>query len=126
MGDAAAALPDLERVVGKEPDYDFQRAAGLLAHAYALTARRKKRGVIPQGDGHFDFVGDLLEFRRSAASQKRNAKRASGRRRFSIKALDAGISPARSGRGSGGQGDAETGEGVREQQRWSCADTLQA
>ena len=27
LGDAAAALPDLERAVGKEPDYDFQRAA---------------------------------------------------------------------------------------------------
>src|ERR1700744_6240938 len=30
LGDAAAALPDLERVVSKEPDYDFQRAQGLL------------------------------------------------------------------------------------------------
>src|ERR1700730_6904158 len=29
MGDFAAAVPDLERVVGKESDYDFQRAAGL-------------------------------------------------------------------------------------------------
>ncbi len=42
LGDAAAALPDLERVVSKEPDYDFQRAAGLLAHAYAQTGQREK------------------------------------------------------------------------------------
>jgi hypothetical protein len=42
LGDAAAALPDLERVVGKEPDYDFQRAGGLLAHAYALTGQKEK------------------------------------------------------------------------------------
>src|SRR5260370_28556836 len=42
LGDAAAALPDLERVLAKEPDYDFQRAAGLLAHAYAQTGRKEK------------------------------------------------------------------------------------
>lgn len=42
LGDAAAALPDLERVVNKEADYDFQRAAGLLAHAYALTGQKEK------------------------------------------------------------------------------------
>jgi hypothetical protein len=42
MGDFAAAVPDLERVVGKEPDYDFQRARGLLAHAYAKTGQSDK------------------------------------------------------------------------------------
>jgi hypothetical protein len=42
LGDAVAALPDLERVVMKEPDYDFRRAAGLLAHAYALTGQKEK------------------------------------------------------------------------------------
>lgn len=42
MGDFAAAVPDLERVTGKVPDYDFQRAAGLLAHAYAKTGQREK------------------------------------------------------------------------------------
>jgi hypothetical protein len=42
LGDAAAALPDLERVVGKDADYDFRRAAGLLAHAYALTGQKEK------------------------------------------------------------------------------------
>ena len=39
LGDAAAAAADLERVMAKEPKYDFHRAAGLLAHAYALAGR---------------------------------------------------------------------------------------
>ena len=42
MGDFAAAVPDLERIVSKESDYDFQRAAGLLAHAYAQTGQKEK------------------------------------------------------------------------------------
>jgi hypothetical protein len=42
MGDFAAAVPDLERVVAKESDYDFQRAVGLLAHAYAQTGQKEK------------------------------------------------------------------------------------
>ena len=46
LGDTAAALPDLEKVVGKEPGYDFHRAAGLLAHAYALTGQPEKAGPL--------------------------------------------------------------------------------
>src|SRR6202044_1655943 len=42
LGDAAAALPDLERVVSKDPEYDFHRAAGLLARAYARTGQKEK------------------------------------------------------------------------------------
>lgn len=42
MGDYAAALPDLERVVNKDPKYDFHRAKGLLAHAYANTGNVDK------------------------------------------------------------------------------------
>src|SRR5271154_4500296 len=42
MGDAAAALPDLERTVAKDPGYDFYRAGGLLAHAYALTGDKQR------------------------------------------------------------------------------------
>ena len=42
MGDFAAAVPDLERVVAKQPEYDFQRAAGLLAHAYAQIGEKEK------------------------------------------------------------------------------------
>ncbi|MGA3008185.1 MAG: hypothetical protein ABSE59_09870, partial [Opitutaceae bacterium] len=42
LGDVAAALPDLERVVAKDPAYDFRRAPALLAHAYAQTGQKEK------------------------------------------------------------------------------------
>ena len=42
LGDFAAAVPDLERVVAKDRKYDFQRAAALLAHAYANTGQPEK------------------------------------------------------------------------------------
>ncbi len=42
LGDATAALADLEPVVAREPDHDFQRAAGLLAQAYASTGQRDR------------------------------------------------------------------------------------
>jgi hypothetical protein len=48
MGDFAAALPDFERVVSKDPKYDFQRAAGLLAHTYANTGHPDKADAIFQ------------------------------------------------------------------------------
>jgi hypothetical protein len=42
MGDATAAIPDLEKVYAKEPGYDFHRAGGLLAHAYARTGQKER------------------------------------------------------------------------------------
>ena len=42
LGDAAAALPALERTVNEDPDHDFYRAMGLLAHAYAQTGQKEK------------------------------------------------------------------------------------
>ena len=42
LGDAAGALPDLERVVEKDSDFDFRRAAALLAHAYSLTGQKQR------------------------------------------------------------------------------------
>src|SRR5437879_11861045 len=39
MGDFAAAVPDLERVVSKDGKYDFHRAKGSLAHTYAHTGK---------------------------------------------------------------------------------------
>lgn len=46
LRDFPAALQDLERVVSKDRKYDFQRAAGLLAHAYANTAQPEKADVL--------------------------------------------------------------------------------
>jgi len=42
MGDFAAAIPDLERVVRGDPSYDFHQAMGLLAHAYAQSGQFEK------------------------------------------------------------------------------------
>ena len=42
LADFAAAVPDLERVVAADPSYDFYRAKGLLAHAYAKTGHSDK------------------------------------------------------------------------------------
>jgi hypothetical protein len=42
LGDFPAAASDLEAVVTKDHDYDFHRAAGLLAHAYANTGQKPK------------------------------------------------------------------------------------
>jgi hypothetical protein len=41
LGDPAAAIPDLEKVQSIEPRHDYNRAAGLLANAYALTGRNE-------------------------------------------------------------------------------------
>ncbi len=42
LGDFAAAVPDLEHAVISDPDYDFHRAKGLLAWAYAQTGQNEK------------------------------------------------------------------------------------
>ena len=42
LGDAPATVADFERVVSTDPKYDFHRAIGLLAHAYALTDQPAK------------------------------------------------------------------------------------
>jgi hypothetical protein len=39
LHDYAAAIPDLEHVVAKDPKFDYHRAAGLLADAYARSGR---------------------------------------------------------------------------------------
>lgn len=46
MGDFLATLPDLERVVSQDPQYDFHRAAGLLAHVYANTGQAEKADAL--------------------------------------------------------------------------------
>jgi hypothetical protein len=46
LGDFSAALPDLERVVTKDPKYDFYRASGLLAHTYANTGQADKADAL--------------------------------------------------------------------------------
>ncbi|MGA3088360.1 MAG: tetratricopeptide repeat protein [Terriglobales bacterium] len=75
LGDAAAAIPDLERVVGKEPDYDFQRAAGLLAHAYAQAGQKEKaEALFRQVTVTSTLSETYLNFAELLASEGRNAE----------------------------------------------------
>jgi hypothetical protein len=42
LGEYAAAVPDLERTLAADPNYDFHRAKGLLAWGYAQTGQIEK------------------------------------------------------------------------------------
>ncbi|HUA16656.1 MAG TPA: tetratricopeptide repeat protein [Verrucomicrobiae bacterium] len=46
LGDFAAAVPDLERTVSADADYDFHRAKGLLGWAYAQTGQAEKANAM--------------------------------------------------------------------------------
>jgi hypothetical protein len=75
LGDAAGALPDLERVVAKDPEYDFHRAAGLLAHAYAQTGQREKaEALFRQVTARSTSSETYLNFAGMLASEGRNAE----------------------------------------------------
>jgi hypothetical protein len=75
LGDAAAALPDLERTVSKEADYDFGRAAGLLAHAYALTGQTEKAEALFRRVTTTSTLSETyLNFAELLASEGRNAE----------------------------------------------------
>jgi hypothetical protein len=75
LGDAVAAVPDLERVVAKEPDYDFQRAAGLLAHAYARTGQKEKADALFRQVTVTSTLSETyLNFAELLASEGRNAE----------------------------------------------------
>lgn len=45
MGDFAAAMPDLEYVVGKDAKFDYYRATALLGDAYARTGDLEKAAI---------------------------------------------------------------------------------
>jgi hypothetical protein len=48
LGDFAAAVPDLEWAVTADANYDFHRAKGLLANAYAQTGQTEKAEALFQ------------------------------------------------------------------------------
>jgi hypothetical protein len=52
LGEFASAVPDLEHVVLRDPKYDSNRAAGLLAHAYANTGQPEKADALFQDVTH--------------------------------------------------------------------------
>jgi hypothetical protein len=75
LGNTAAALPDLERVVGQDADYDFHRAAGLLAHAYAQTGQREKaEALFRQATIRSTSSETYLNFANMLASEGRSAE----------------------------------------------------
>jgi hypothetical protein len=46
LNDYPAAVADLEKVTARDPKYDYQRAAGLLAHALAKMGQRERAGAL--------------------------------------------------------------------------------
>lgn len=75
LGDAAPAIPDLERVVAKEADYDFHRAAGLLAQAYAMTGQKEKSEAMFRETTKLSTLSETyLNFSDLLASEGRNAE----------------------------------------------------
>jgi hypothetical protein len=73
LGDAAAAADDIAHVVAEEPKYDFGRAIGLLAHAYAQS------GQVEKADASFKRATDVstlsetyYNYAQFLASQNRN------------------------------------------------------
>lgn len=53
LGDFAAAIPDLELVVGSDRKFDYYRAAGLLADACARTGQLERAG---------QFYSEVVQF----------------------------------------------------------------
>jgi hypothetical protein len=75
LGDAAAAIPDLEKVTAKEPGYDFYRAGGLLAHAYALTGEKERaEALFRQVTARSVASETYLNFADLLVSEGRNAE----------------------------------------------------
>jgi hypothetical protein len=73
MGEPAPAIPDLERVVAKEPGYDFHRAQGLLAQAYALTGQKEKAEALFREATQTSTMSETyLNFAELLASEGRN------------------------------------------------------
>jgi hypothetical protein len=75
LGNVQAALPDLERVVQREPDHDFQRAAGLLAHVYAQTGQKEKsEALFRRAIGTSTLSETYLNYADLLAAEGRNAE----------------------------------------------------
>jgi len=75
LADFPAAISDLERVLQKEPKYDFQRAAGLLAHAYAKTGQVEKADALFRETVQISTLSETyLNYANFLASQGRTAE----------------------------------------------------
>ena len=64
LDDYTAAATDLQHVTERDPKYDYQRAAGLHAHALAKIGRARKGGrTLCGGHGDVDAVGNPIQLR---------------------------------------------------------------
>lgn len=85
MGDFAAALPDLERVVSQDEKYDIYRAAGLLAHTYAHTGQRERAEALFREVTKISTISETYyNFASLLAAEGRNAEA----REWAAKILD--------------------------------------
>jgi hypothetical protein len=75
LGDAAAAVPDLELAVRRDSGHDFYRAVGLLAHAYARTGEKEKaEACFRQAVERSTLSETYLNYADFLASQGHNAE----------------------------------------------------
>jgi len=85
LGDAAAAVPDLERVVKEDPGFDFHRAAGMLAFAcWKAGQNEKAEALFLKAIRSSTLSETYLNYAEMLASQGRNAEA----RQWAQKVLD--------------------------------------
>jgi hypothetical protein len=78
LGDFVSAVPDLEHVVLRDRKYDSNRAAGLLAHAYANTGQADKADALFQevterstlSETYYNYATFLASQRRYAEARE--------------------------------------------------------
>ena len=75
LAEFPAAVSDLERVVSKDPKYDFYRASGLLAHAYAKIGEAQKADALFRQTVQISTLSETyLNYAEFLRSQARNAE----------------------------------------------------
>jgi len=75
LQDFPAAVADLERVVTKDPKYDFYRGSGLLALAYAKTGEAQKADALFRQTVQISTLSETyLNYAEFLRSQGRNAE----------------------------------------------------
>ena len=75
LGDYPAAVADLQFVVGRDPKYDYERAAGLLAHALAKTGQTASATALFEHVVQTStFSETLVNYAEFLKSQGRNAE----------------------------------------------------